>query len=124
MVEQIRTELVRLDPAHADRYKANSATYLQQLTQLDKWVVEQVAALPEAKRKLVTNHDTFGYFAKRDGFKILGEALGSLSTESADPSAAEFAKLCDAIRAEKVPVIFAENVQNPKLCSGWPRKRE
>jgi ABC-type Zn uptake system ZnuABC Zn-binding protein ZnuA len=77
--------------------------------------VGQVATVPEARRKLVTSHDTFGYFSNRYGFKVVGTALASFSTEAADPSAAEFAKLSGAIKAAKVPAIFAENVHNPKL---------
>jgi zinc/manganese transport system substrate-binding protein len=115
MVQVVRDELLKLDAANANLYNANAAAYLQQLKELDKWIVDQVATLPEANRKLVTSHDTFGYFANRYGFKVLGEALTSFTTESADPSAAEFATLCESIKAAKVPAIFAENVQNPKL---------
>jgi zinc/manganese transport system substrate-binding protein len=115
IVEDVRDQLAELDPANAEKYKANAASYLQQLKDLDGWVVQTVATLPESERKLVTSHDTFGYFARRYGFKILGSGLESVSTEASDPSAADFAKLCDSIKASKVSVIFAENVQNPKL---------
>lgn len=115
MVEVVRDELVKADDANADKYKANAAAYLQQLKELDKWVVDQVATIPEANRKLVTSHDTFGYFSKRYGFKVIGTAISSFTTEAADPSAAEFGKLVAAIKTAKVPAIFAENVHNPKL---------
>ena len=115
MVEVIRDQLAELDPANAEKYKSNAAAYLQQLKDLDGWVVQTVATLSASERKLVTSHDTFGYFARRYGFQVLGSGLESFSTEASDPSAAEFAKLCDAIKAAKVPAIFAENVQNPKL---------
>jgi ABC-type Zn uptake system ZnuABC Zn-binding protein ZnuA len=71
--------------------------------------------LPQARRKLVTSHDTFGYFAKRYGYEILGTALGSISTEAADPSAGAIVVLVEQIKAAGVPAIFAENVQNPGL---------
>jgi zinc/manganese transport system substrate-binding protein len=115
IVEVVRDQLAEWDPANAEKYKGNAASYLQQLKELDAWVAQTVATLPESERKLVTSHDTFGYFARRYGFKILGSGLESVSTEASDPSAADFAKLCDAIKAAKVPAIFAENVQNPKL---------
>jgi zinc/manganese transport system substrate-binding protein len=115
IVEIVRAQLAEVDPAHAQAYSDNAASYLQQLKDLDGWVVQTVATLPESERKLVTSHDTFGYFARRYGFKVLGSGLESVSTEAADPSAADFAKLCQAIKAARVPVIFAENVQNPKL---------
>ena len=115
IVEVIRDQLAEVDPANAENYKANAAAYLKQLKDLDGWVVQTVATLPESERKLVTSHDTFGYFARRYGFQVLGSGLESFSTEASDPSAADFAKLCDSIKAAKVPAIFAENVQNPKL---------
>ncbi len=115
MVEQIRDGLAKRDPAHAEVYKSNAAAYSKQLEDLDKWVVIQLTTIPPANRKLVTNHDTFGYFAHRYGFEVVGTALGSLSTETGDPSAAAFAKLCEAIKATKVPAIFAENVNNAQV---------
>jgi zinc/manganese transport system substrate-binding protein len=115
IVEVVRDQLAELDATNSEKYKANANTYLKQLKDLDDWVVKTVATLPEGERKLVTSHDTFGYFARRYGFVVLGSGLESVSTEASDPSAAVFAKLSDSIRAAKVPAIFAENVQNPKL---------
>jgi ABC-type Zn uptake system ZnuABC Zn-binding protein ZnuA len=115
IVEVVRDRLAELDQANAEKYKASAAAYLQQLKELDGWVVQTAATLPASERKLVTSHGTFGYFARRYGFQVLGSGLESVSTEASDPSAAQFAKLCEAIRAAKVPAIFAENVQNPKL---------
>jgi len=115
MVGVIRDRLAEADPPNADRYRANAAAYLDRLTALDAWVVEKVATLPKGKRQLVTSHDTFGYFAERHGFEVVGSALESVSTEASDPSPATFAKLIESVRAAKVPAIFAENVHNPKL---------
>ena len=122
IVEVIRDELAERDPANAEKYRANAAAYLQQLKDLDEWIVQTVVTLPASERKLVTSHDTFGYFAQRYGFQILGSGLESISTEASDPSAANFAKLCEAIKAAKVPAIFAENVQNPKLMQRLARE--
>ncbi|HTU19943.1 MAG TPA: zinc ABC transporter substrate-binding protein [Gemmataceae bacterium] len=115
IVEVIRDQLAEMDAANAEKYRDNAASYLQQLKDLDAWVLQTVAPLPESERKLVTSHDTFGYFVRRYGFKLLGSGLESFSTEASDPSAAVFAKLCNTIKEAKVPAIFAENVQNPKL---------
>ena len=113
MVETIRDALVQADPANADVYRTNAETYLAELKELDAFIVEQTQALPQARRKLVTSHDTFAYFARRYGFEIVGTALGAATTETADPSAGELARLVEEIRAAGVPVIFAENVHNP-----------
>jgi ABC-type Zn uptake system ZnuABC Zn-binding protein ZnuA len=115
MVENIRDALVAADPAHAATYEANAAAKIADLKELDAWVREQVATLPPERRKLVTSHDTFGYFADAYGFQILGTALGSLSTEAGDPSAQQIATLITEIDEAGVPAIFAENVSNPDL---------
>jgi zinc/manganese transport system substrate-binding protein len=115
MVETIRDALVQADPANADVYRTNAETYLAELKELDAFIVAQTQALPQARRKLVTSHDTFAYFARRYGFEIVGTALGAATTEAADPSAGEIARLVEEIRAAGMPVIFAENVHNPGL---------
>lgn len=115
MVGVIRDKLCELDSGNADTYRANAAAYLARLDALHAWVEKEVEAVPAERRKLVTSHDTFGYFAERYGFTVAGTVLASVSTEAGDPSAAEFAKLVGAVKAAGVPAIFAENVHNPKL---------
>ena len=115
MVERIGAALVAADPANAAVYEANARAYLAQLQALDEFVVAEVANLPAERRKLVTSHDTFAYFAARYGFEIVGTAFGALTTEGADPSAAEIGALVDQIEAARVPAIFAENVSNPAV---------
>jgi zinc/manganese transport system substrate-binding protein len=115
MVGAIRDALAAADPVNAELYEANAAAYVAELEALDAAIREQVATLPADRRKLVTSHDTFGYFADAYGFEILGTALGSLSTEAGDPSARDIAALIGQIEEAGVPAIFAENVANPDL---------
>jgi zinc/manganese transport system substrate-binding protein len=115
MVANIRDALVAADPARAELYEANAEAYVAELKALDVSIREQVRTLPEVGRKLVTSHDTFGYFADAYGFDVIGTALGSLSTEAGDPSAREIATLISEIEEAGVPAIFAENVANPDL---------
>jgi len=115
MVGVIRDKLAEADPPNAEFYRANAAAYLTRLEALDAWVLERVATLPKSNRKLVTSHDTFGYFADRYDFEVVGTVLASFSTEASDPSPAQFAKLVEEVKRVKVPAIFAENVHNPKL---------
>ena len=63
------------------------------------------------RRKLVTPHDTFGYYADRYGFEIIGAPLGT-SSEHADPAAGDIAALIEMIQDAGVPAIFVENVIN------------
>jgi ABC-type Zn uptake system ZnuABC Zn-binding protein ZnuA len=115
MTRNVRDALSTADPANAATYSANAEAYLSDLQALDLWAVMQVQTIPNNRRKLVTSHDALGYFAARYGFQIVGAALPSFSTEVAEPSAAELAKLASGIRAVGVPAIFAENVHNPQL---------
>jgi len=115
VTKQIRGALIQVAPAHTEIYRANAARYMQDLHTLDTWIREAVHTLPVARRKLVTSHDVFGYFAQRYGFTEVGTALGSLSTDVADPSAGAIAALVNKIRAENVPAIFAETMHNPKV---------
>ena len=115
MVENVRAALLAADPSHTDVYATNVDAYLDQLAELDAWVRQQVEKLPAARRLLVTSHDTFGYFAARYGFDVIGTALGGTTAGLADPSAGAIAELVEAIKAAGVPAIFAENVSNPGL---------
>lgn len=117
MTENIRDALVAADPANAALYEANAAAFIAELEALDAEIRAQIETLPEERRRLVTSHDTFGYFADAYGFEVVGTALGSLSTEVADPSAQEIVRLVAQIEAAGVPAIFAENVANPDLMA-------
>ena len=115
LVGNIRDALVATDPARAELYEANAAAYIAELEALDASIRGQVGTLPPERRKLVTSHDTFGYFADAYGFEVIGTALGSISTEAGDPSARDIAMLITQIEEAGVPAIFAENVANPDL---------
>jgi len=116
MVRNINTALAQADPTNAPFYQANTDTYLAELQALDEWVTTEVSALPAERRKLVTTHDTFGYFAQRYGFEVLGTILPT-STEGASPSAQTLAALVEAVKAAGVPAVFAENVGSSGLLN-------
>jgi zinc/manganese transport system substrate-binding protein len=117
MVSNIRDALVRADAAHAADYKARAAAYIEQLNELDAWTADQIKSIPAAHRKLVTSHDAFGYFGQRYGVEVSRGALESFTTEASDPSARQIAEVVEQIKASGVPVIFLENIQNPKLMN-------
>ena len=114
--EQIRDGLTAIDPANAAAYRANAEAYIGQLKDLDTWVIAHINTLPTEKRLLVTNHDTFGYFAARYNFKILGTIFPTSGAE-ASPSAQQVAQLVDAIKASGVKAVFTENTLNPDLAN-------
>jgi len=114
-VNIVNTHLNEVDEANAATYDANASAYITQLEDLDASIVTATQAIPEDGRKLVTTHDTFGYYAHAYGFEVVGTALNSLSTEGGDPPASEIAALVSQIQDEGVPAIFAENVSNNDL---------
>ncbi len=116
MVENIRDALVAADPANAASYTANAARYLDELTALDSEIRADIATIPAACRKLVTNHDVLGYYAEAYGLDLAGSVIPGVSTE-AKPSAADVASIVNKIKAENVPAVFAEASINPALVN-------
>lgn len=120
-VNVIQKELTRLDPDGAAIYQANAASYIQQLYELDHWISTQVDQIPPNRKLLVTNHESFGYYADRYGFKIIGAIIPSTST-SASTSAQQLAELAQKIQQNHVPAIFLEKGTNPHLAQQLARE--
>ncbi len=114
-VHNVEHTLSAIDPANAQTYEANAEAYEAKLKALDAWIQEQVAQVPEANRKLVTDHTTFSYFARRYGFEQIGAVFPGYST-LAEPSALELAALEDAIHQFGVKAVFVGITVNPDLA--------
>ncbi len=65
---------------------------------------------------LITNHESFGYFADRYGFSIAGTILPGTSSAAA-PSAQQLVQLVERIRQTHAPAIFLETGSNPQLAN-------
>ena len=113
-VAAVEQSLTTLDPANAAAYHANAEAYTRELEALDAWIVQEVATIPEANRKLVINHPVLGYFAARYGLQQLG-AVYPLNP-SAEPSAQDLAALEKLVGQLGVPAVFAENTVSAKLA--------
>ncbi|MFT3828194.1 MAG: zinc ABC transporter substrate-binding protein [Opitutaceae bacterium] len=111
-ITNIRDALALAQPAAANTYRTRAAAYLEQLVALDRWAREQIDTVPPARRKLVTSHDSLGYFADAYGFETI--PVSGLSS-SAEPDARALAAIIDLIRHEHVPAVFFELTTNPKL---------
>ena len=106
----IGAALAAADPPGAAEYAARTTAYVARLGTLDGWVREQIGRVPSERRKVVTTHDSFGYFADAYGVTFL--AAQGVSPES-EPSAAAVARLVRLIRAEGITAVFQENAGNP-----------
>jgi ABC-type Zn uptake system ZnuABC Zn-binding protein ZnuA len=119
-VRTIRAALVRADPAHRATYERNAARELGRIDRMLTTLRRCFARVPRAQRKLVTDHDAFGYFAHRFGITVVGAVIPSQSTQ-AQPSAQSVSRLSALIRREHVRAIFPEASLNPKLAEAIAR---
>ncbi len=115
MVDNIRDALISVDPEGQSTYRTNAETYKQVLDETDAEIQQIINGIPPENRKLVTNHDAFGYFARRYGLEIIGAVIPSATTE-AEPSAEDTANLLETIEREGVKAIFAESSVNADLA--------
>lgn len=113
--ENIREGLKQFDPDGAEIYDTNASAYIDKLTELDAWINGQVAQIEPQRRVLVTNHEAFGYFADRYGFRVVGAIIPSYSSD-ASPSAQQMADLIEQIKVHQVPAIFLDASDNPDLA--------
>jgi len=118
-VKIVRDELTKISPADKQVFTDNAAKYLSTLDGLEKWVKSELAKLPRDKRKLVTSHDAFQYFAKENGFTI--HAIEGISSED-QPSSKKVGEIVAAIKAEGVKAIFPESIENPKVMTEITRE--
>jgi ABC-type Zn uptake system ZnuABC Zn-binding protein ZnuA len=114
-VVAIRDALTQANPGARAAYARNAAEYLAKLRALDHGIATCIGAVPPAARKLVTDHDAFGYFARRYAITVVGAVIPSQSTQ-AQPSAGDVADLTRLIRREGVKAVFPESSINPKLA--------
>ena len=110
----VEKRFAEADPANKATYEKNAVTYIAELKDLEAWAKREVATLPREKRKLVTTHDAFGYFARDFGFKIY--ALAGVSTED-EPSSRKISDLINTIKSEGVKAVFFESIENPKVVA-------
>lgn len=111
-IDNIRDAMATADPANAATYKNNASAYLARLDALDHDVRAAVARIPSDRRKVISAHDAFGYFAAAYGIAFV--APQGVSTES-EPSARDIATIIMQIRQHKIPAIFLENISDPRL---------
>jgi zinc/manganese transport system substrate-binding protein len=111
-VSNIGKALEAADPADAEVFRANEKGYEAKLDALDREVRAAIAQIPPARRKVISTHDAFGYFAAEYGITFIAP-LG-VSTDS-EPSARDIASIVNQIKAAKIPAVFFENITDPRL---------
>jgi ABC-type Zn uptake system ZnuABC Zn-binding protein ZnuA/ABC-type Mn2+/Zn2+ transport system permease subunit len=120
-VRAIGAALAHADPGHRREYERRTAAYLAKLRALDRGIASCFASVPRSERKLVTDHDAFGYFAHRYGIQVVGAVIPSQTTQ-AQPSAGEVAHLIALVKREHVRAVFPESSLNPRLAQTIARE--
>jgi manganese/iron transport system substrate-binding protein len=115
MVASIRDAFVAADPADADVFRHNATVYLAQLDQLDADVRRQIDTIPPDRRRVVTDHDSLGYYFDRYELTFVGSVIPSFDT-SAELSGRQLSDLVAKIRAERVPAVFASASLPPRTA--------
>lgn len=115
MVTGVERGLATADPAHAAEYGASLTAYDRSLDELDRYVQTQVATIPPAARKLVTNHDAFGYYTDRYGLTYVGSIIPSFDT-SAELSGRAVSEIVAKIRDTGVRAVFSEASLPPRTA--------
>jgi len=111
-VANIRDGLIAVDPDGKATYEANAAAYLAKLDALDTAVKAAVEKIPADRRRIITTHDAFGYFAAAYGVAFI--APQGVSTES-EVSARDVARIITQIKQQKIPAVFLENITDDRL---------
>jgi zinc/manganese transport system substrate-binding protein len=113
-VANITEALAAADPADAQAFRVNADRYAAALDALEAEVRAAVAQIPPERRKVISTHNAFGYFAARYGIEFI--APSGVSTET-EPSARDVAGIIGQIKAAKIPAVFLENFGDPRLVS-------
>ena len=103
-VNQIADGLAAADPEYADLYRDNAAAYIAELEELDAYIVETLAGIPDGHRVIVTFHDAFGYFGSRYDLEV----MSFVGSHSGDVSPDDIARVLDLVEDEGLPAVFAE----------------
>jgi len=111
-VANIRDALASVDPADAEVFRSQAQSYLGKLDALDREVRQAIAKIPPSRRKVISTHDAFGYFASAYGIEFIAPV--GVSTES-EPTARGIAAIIRQIKDEKIPAVFLENISDPRL---------
>ncbi|MBP2706501.1 zinc ABC transporter substrate-binding protein [Microbispora sp. RL4-1S] len=121
MAASIEKALAAKDPADAGAYQANLAAYDAKLDSLDADIARRIDSIPPDRRKLVTNHDAFGYYIERYKLTFVGSIIPSFDT-SAELSAKQISDLVAKIKASGVSAVFSESSLPPKTAEAIGRE--
>ncbi len=117
--ETIRAALVAAAPTRAAEINERAAAYQQRLIALEQDTGSRIAALPESRRRVITSHDAFGYFAAAYGVRFIAPRGWTTGSE---PSAEAVARIVRQARETKASALLVENISDPRLIERIARE--
>ena len=120
-VREIARRLGTADPSRRRLFERNATAYLARLRALSAGIAKCIDSIPAARRKLVTDHDALGYFARRYGLEVVGAVIPSQTTQ-AQPSAKDLSALAGTIERERVAAVFPESSLSAKVAEAIARQ--
>ena len=121
VVAGIENALVVVAPSRKAALVRHADAYVAELKALDAGIARCIDSVPPAQRKLVTDHDAFGYFANRYGIEVVGAVIPSQTTQ-AQASAKDLSELAKTIEAENVKAVFPESSLGAKAAEAIARQ--
>jgi zinc/manganese transport system substrate-binding protein len=120
-VQAVARQLSAAEPSEAALFRRNASAYLRRLEALDQGIARCIDSVSRDERKLVTDHDAFGYFARQYGIEVVGTVIPSQSTQ-AQPSAADLHELIELIERQGVKAVFPESSVSPNVAEAIARE--
>ncbi len=120
-VARLADAIAQAAPSSAGRVRSAERRYARAVGELDRAIGRCFQQVPAARRKLVTDHDAFGYLAARYGLDVVGTVIPARTTV-AQPSAGELSDLARTVEREHVAAVFPESSLSPKLAEAIARE--
>jgi ABC-type Zn uptake system ZnuABC Zn-binding protein ZnuA/ABC-type Mn2+/Zn2+ transport system permease subunit len=120
-VPGIENALAVADPSRKAEFIRNADAYVAEVKALDAGIAKCIDSVPPSQRKLVTDHDAFGYSANRYGIEVVGAVIPSQTTQ-AQASAKDLSELAKTIEAENVKAVFPESSLSAKVAEAIARQ--
>ena len=111
VAETVAETLAEHFPQHAETFRRRLQSHQSELTELDEYVRERLAELPEERRVLITSHDAFGYFGRAYDVDVRGLQGISTATEA---GTADVQRLAEFVASRRIPALFVESSISPK----------
>jgi zinc/manganese transport system substrate-binding protein len=119
--ETIRAALVAAAPARTAEINERAAAYQERLIALDQDTRSRINALPESRRRVITSHDAFGYFAAAYGVRFIAPRGWTTGSE---PSAETVARIVRQARQTQASALLVENISDPRLIERIAREAQ